>query len=266
MSNNKQANILVFSGLDPSGGAGIQADIETITSIGANACSIVTALTVQDTQSVQSYTNVDSEFIEQQALCILNDIAIHCIKLGMIADEKIISVIVKIIKDYPEIPLLIDPIFVAGGGGALSNSNSYQRLIKELIPLASIITPNSIEARQIVSDAKSLKECAEYIMATGCKSVLITGTHEDSVEVSNTLYFNKRVISHNWPRLKHEYHGSGCTLASSIATFIALGESTESAVYKAQQYTYNTLLDAKKIGFGQLLPNRFYLSNNHDKK
>ncbi len=259
MLNKKQANLLVFSGLDPSGGAGIQADIETITSLGAKPCSIITALTVQDTRAVQTYINVDSQLIEQQARCILDDIAIHCFKLGMIADQKIIDVIVKIVKDYPKIPLVIDPIYVAGGGGALSDSTAYQQLITKLLPLASIITPNSIEARQIALGSDNLAECAEYIIKTGCQSVLITGSHENSVEVSNTLYFNKQVITHNWPRLEHDYHGSGCTLAASVATYIAQGQSIESAVYNAQQYTYNTLLNANKVGLGQLLPNRFHL-------
>jgi len=261
MHKTSHANVLVFSGLDPTGGAGIQADIETITSLGANPCSIVTALTVQDTNSVQSCVNVDSSLIEQQALCILNDIPIQCIKLGMIADEKIITVIAEITKQFPEIPLVIDPIFSAGGGGALSNASAFESLKNELIPRASIVTPNSIEARQIAQGIDDLAKCAENILETGCRAALITGTHEDSDEVCNTLYITGHTISNNWPRLPKEYHGSGCTLSSSIAVFLALGQDIESAVTNAQQYTYNTLLNAKKIGHGQLIPNRFFSQN-----
>jgi len=256
-----QANVLVFSGLDPTGGAGIQADIETLTSLGAKPCSIVTALTVQDTNSVQSYVNVDSSLIKQQALCILNDIPIQCIKLGMIADDKIITIIAEITKQFPEIPLVIDPIFSAGGGGSLSNTAAFESLITELVPRASIITPNSIEARQLAQGIDELAKCAENILETGCQSVLITGTHEDSAEVCNTLYISGHSISKNWPRLPEEYHGSGCTLSSSIAAFLALSQDIESAVTNAQQYTYNTLLNAKKIGHGQLIPNRFFDHN-----
>ncbi len=262
MPKNNDANVLVFSGLDPTGGAGIQADIETITSLGAKPCSIITALTIQDTTSVHDYCNVNSEFIARQARCILNDIPIQCIKLGMIADENTIKEIVSIVEDNPEIPLVIDPIFAAGGGRTLTNSNSYTRLLNDLIPKASIVTPNSVEARKLVTGTDNLAKCAEYLLSSGCKSVLITGGHENNIDVCNTLYIDNNITSRRWPRLTGEYHGSGCTLSSSIAAYIALGHKLESAVYKAQQYTYNTLLDAKKIGLGQLIPNRFYSSRN----
>ncbi|MFV1982597.1 MAG: bifunctional hydroxymethylpyrimidine kinase/phosphomethylpyrimidine kinase [Thiohalomonadales bacterium] len=258
MLKNTHANVLVFSGLDPTGGAGIQADIETITSLGAKPCSIITALTVQDTNTVQSYSNVDSKFIKQQALCILNDIPIQCIKLGMIADEEIINVIADIITDYPNIPMVIDPVLTAGGGGNLTNDTAFNCLLTKLIPKASIITPNSMEARALVSGTINLNKCAEYLLSLGCQSVLITGGHEESNDVCNTLYMENQIISKKWPRLPAEFHGSGCTLSSSIATFVAMGLDIESAVYNAQQYTYNTLLNAKKIGHGQLIPNRFY--------
>jgi hydroxymethylpyrimidine/phosphomethylpyrimidine kinase len=265
MVDKNQATILLFSGLDPTGGAGIQADIETITSLGATACSIVTALTVQDTNSVQTYTNVDSTFIEKQARCILDDININCIKVGMLADEKIINVVSTIINDYPEISLIIDPIYSAGGGGELTQLDSFKKLLSELIPKATIITPNSIEARALAA-VDNLAECAEYILNTGCQAVLITGTHESGSDVCNTLYSKNQVISNSWPRLPDSYHGSGCTLSSSIAAYLALGQDLESAVYKAQQYTYNTLLNARKIGRRQLIPNRFFAKNNNNDK
>ncbi len=258
MPKNSEANVLVFSGLDPTGGAGIQADIETITSLGAKPCSIITALTVQDTTSVHDYCNVNSQFIAQQARCILNDISIQCIKLGMIADENIIKVIALIVEDNPRIPLVIDPILTAGGGGTLTNSGSYTRLLNDLIPRATIITPNSVEARRLVNGTDNLAECAEYLLKSGCQSVLITGGHENDTDVCNTLYIDNSVINSNWPRLAGQYHGSGCTLSASIAAYIALGQDLESAVYNAQQYTYNTLLDATKVGRGQLIPNRFF--------
>jgi len=265
MSNRSHANVLVFSGLDPTGGAGLQADIETITSIGATACSIVTAVTVQDTTSVQAVHSIDSRFIGQQARCILNDIDIQCFKLGMIAEVEIINELVAIIKANPDIPLVIDPIFSAGGGGDLSNNTVYQQLKSELFPYATIITPNSMEARQL-SGQHDLKDCAQYLLDYGCQSVLITGSHEQSIEVCNTLYYQDQQIESNWPRLPDNYHGSGCTLSSSIAAFIALDFELDTAVYKAQQYTYNTLLNAKKKGLGQLIPDRFYATNNSYKK
>ncbi|MFV2060097.1 MAG: hydroxymethylpyrimidine/phosphomethylpyrimidine kinase [Gammaproteobacteria bacterium] len=263
---SKPATVLVFSGLDPTGGAGIQADIETILSLGAKPCSIITALTVQDTISVHKYSTVESDFIAQQARCILNDISINCIKIGMIASEEIITEILSIVSDFPKIPLVIDPIWSAGGGGALSNSKTYNRLLTELIPRASIVTPNSVEARKLVPSAKNLEECADNLLSNGCKSVLITGAHEDSSDVCNTFYSKDHIIPQNWPRLAQNYHGSGCTLSSSIAAFIAMGQDLESAVYNAQQYTYNTLLNACKIGRGQLIPNRFFSSGNKNKR
>jgi len=261
MSKIKPANVLVFSGLDPTGGAGVQADIETITSLGVQACSVITALTVQDTTNVKSYVNVENQLIARQAQCILNDIPIHCIKLGMIADENIITVIHDIVIENPDIPLVIDPIFLAGGGTALSNTQAYEHLISDLIPHASIITPNSNEARQLTTENNNLNKCAEILLNRGCQSVLITGGHEISENVCNTLYIEKQIINEKWTRLSGEYHGSGCTLSSSIAAYIALGQDLKSAVYNAQHYTYNTLLYAKKIGQGQLIPNRFFATH-----
>jgi len=265
MSNKTHANVLLFSGLDPTGGAGIQADIETITSLGAKPCSIITALTVQDTSAVHSVINIDSDVINQQARCLLNDIPIQCIKLGMIADEKIIRVIAAIIRDNPKISVVLDPIWSAGGGGALSNSSAYELLISELVPHATIITPNSLEARQLASGIQNLTKCAEYLLSTGCQSVLITGSHEHTHDVCNTLYKDNKIISKSWPRLPNNYHGSGCTLSSSIAAFLALDQDLESAVTNAQQYTYNTLLNATQIGLGQLIPNRFFSPGRKDR-
>ncbi len=264
MANKQPTNVLVFSGLDPTGGAGIQADIETIMSLGAKACSVVTALTVQDTNSVHNYTNVDSKIIDEQARCILNDIDIQCIKIGMLAEEQIIAVIASISNDYPDIPLVVDPIYSAGGGGALSHTTAFDQLRIDLISKATIITPNSVEARALAPKANTLHKCAEYILKDGCQAVLITGTHEESINVNNTLYTKNQIISQQWPRLADNYHGSGCTLSSSIAAFLALGQELESAVYNAQQYTYNTLLNARKIGHGQLIPNRLFSLNNNE--
>ena len=265
---NQQSNmptVLCFSGLDPTGGAGIQADIETIASMGAHPAPVITALTVQDTSSVKRFEAVDSELIIEQARTVLDDMPIAAIKIGMLANRAIIEAIHSILVDYPDIPVVLDPVLKGGGGGDLLDNDALDALLELLIPRTTVLTPNSIEARALACEADSLPACAEALLLKDCDFVLITGGHESTDGIVNTLYSKRHELEQtDWQRLPHEYHGSGCTLASAIAALIARGLDPAMAIHEAQTFTWESLKTAYRVGKGQLIPNRLFWAREED--
>ena len=252
-------SILCLSGFDPSGGAGIQADIESIASMGGHAAPVITALTVQNTQNVSRFEPLAAKLFSEQINNLLEDVSIKAIKIGMIGSVELIDAISKVLQEYPSLPVIYDPVLAAGGGANFTQSDMLPAIREQLLPYTTILTPNSHEARQL-SNADDLKDCGEKLMQLGCDSVLLTGTHEDKEHVDN-LWFHegKYIETFSWDRLPHEYHGSGCTLASAIAALVAQGLDPFNAVNEAQDYSWNALKHAFKISDkGQLIPNRFY--------
>lgn len=251
--------ILCFSGFDPSGGAGIQADIESIASMGGHAAPVITALTVQNTHNVLNVQPVDPTLFREQASTLLKDISIKAIKIGMVGSVEIIHAIHEILNQYPDLPVIYDPVLAAGGGKNFTEDRMIDAIKELLLPYVTVLTPNSPEARKLCGK-DNLNECGLELMRLGCESVLITGTHEDKEHVDN-LWFaqNKYVETFSWQRLPHEYHGSGCTLASALAALIAQGLDGFTAANEAQEYSWNTLKHAFSISeSGQLIPSRFY--------
>jgi len=251
--------ILCLSGFDPTGGAGIQADIESIASMGGHAVPVITALTVQDTKNVYATQSVDSHFFIEQTSKLLEDVSVKAIKIGMLSSVEIIKAISHILKQYSGLPVIYDPVLAAGGGKNFMQSDMLDAIKEYLLPHTTILTPNSPEARKL-SGQDDLKECGMNLMQQGCESVLLTGTHEDKKHVDN-LWFNqgKYVETFSWDRLPHEYHGSGCTLASAIAALVAQGLDAFTAVNEAQDYSWHTLKHAYRINAdGQHIPHRFY--------
>ena len=251
--------ILCLSGFDPSGGAGIQADIESIASMGGHATPVITALTVQNTQNVSYFQAVDTQLFTEQVNKLLEDVAVKAIKIGMIGSLDIIESIGVILKNNPDLPVIYDPVLAAGGGANLTKTGMLTAIQELILPHTTILTPNSPEARQL-SNEKELKDCGKKLMQQGCDAVLITGTHEDNEHVDNLWFHEGQYVeTFSWDRLPHEYHGSGCTLASAIAALIAQGLDPFNAVNEAQDYSWNALKHAFKISDkGQLIPNRFY--------
>ncbi|MCW8826779.1 MAG: hydroxymethylpyrimidine/phosphomethylpyrimidine kinase [Gammaproteobacteria bacterium] len=249
--------VLIFAGNDPSGGAGISADIEVISHFGCQPLPIITALTVQDTTNVDRLEPVSAELVTQQAETILNDVKVDAIKIGLIGSLENLHAIQLILKNNPDIPVVMDTILRAGGGASLS-SESFTVRLHELLPFTTIITPNSDEAQQLVPEADSLDEVGEALLKAGAQAVLITGTHAHTDDVINTLYTVHTKSSLDWPRLSNSYHGSGCTLASAIAAKIAQGEALHRAVNEAQQFTWQSLKQGYRIGHGQHHPNRVH--------
>ena len=251
--------VMCFSGLDATGGAGIQADIEAIISMGAHPSPIITALTVQDTTGLHRYQASDALLSMEQARAVLEDMPVHAIKVGMLGSIDQIEVLSTVLTDYPDIPVVLDPVLSAGSGGALLEDDAETALCELLLPMTTLITPNSEEARRLAPEADTLDACAQELMAYGCEHVLITGTHEATQHVENRLYSNQRLMEiFSWERLAHSYHGSGCTLAASIAGLLANGLEPFTAINEAQEYTWQSLQHAYRIGMGQLIPNRLF--------
>jgi hydroxymethylpyrimidine/phosphomethylpyrimidine kinase len=257
--------VLVFAAADPSGGAGLQADIMTLSSLGCHPLTCVTALTVQDTMGVEDVMAIDPEWIADQARCVLEDMPVAAFKIGVLGSVEAIAAIAEIVSDYPEIPLVLDPVLASGRGDELASDEMVGALRELLIPQCTIVTPNSIEARRLAADESDendhpdLAECARRMIASGCEHVLITGTHENTPEVVNTLYGEAGIMRADpWPRLLGSYHGSGCTLASAIAATIANGLAIGDAVKDAQEYTWQTLKSAFRPGMGQHIPDRLF--------
>jgi len=257
--------VLTFAASDPSAGAGMQADILTIASMGCHPLTVVTALTVQDTSGVDDVQSVDAELVMNQARTVLEDMPVAAFKIGLLGSVENIAAIAEIISDYPDIPLVFDPVLSSGRGDELANEDMLDAMRELLLPQTTILTPNSLEARRLIQDEENdednpdLAECAKRIIQLGCEYVLITGTHENTPKVINSLYGDRGLIrSDSWPRLPGIYHGSGCTLASAIAALLANGLPMEEAVREAQEYTWETLKYGFRPGMGQHIPDRMF--------
>ncbi len=251
--------VMAFSGNDPTGGAGIQADIEALASMGCHTAPVITSLTIQDTQDIQGYVPIDASLLVQQARAVLEDMPIAAFKIGMLGSVEVIEAVHTVLIDYPDIPVILDPVLIAGGGNEIADEEMIDAITSLLLPQTTILTPNSIEARLLAHEADSLDACAQELLERGCDYVLVTGTHEATTNVTNTLYGNRRKLdSFSWDRLPNSYHGSGCTLASAIAGLLAQGMEPFSAVHEAQEYTWESLRAAYRLGMGQHLPNRLF--------
>ena len=261
-----QANrpvVLSFSGHDPSGGAGIQADIETLISHQCHSCSVVTALTEQDSHNVKKLIPQKAQDIIDQANRVLADFPVKAIKIGLLGHYETAIAIHSILLQYPHIPVIFDPVLAAGGGTPLANEQLITLIVEKLLPCTTILTPNSEEARKLAQQ-NNLTDCGQTLLDKGCQYVLITGAHEQSTTVNNQLFqANDKTETFKWDRLKGSYHGSGCTLASSIAGLIAQGLDPFTAISEAQDYTWNTLEAAYQAGQGQYNPDRlFWMEQN----
>ena len=263
--------VLVFAATDPSGGAGIQADILTLSSMGCHPLSVITAVTIQDTMGVEDVLPIDAEWVADQARCVLEDMPVTVFKVGLLGSVEAIAAIAEVVSDYPDIPLVLDPVLVSGRGDELASEDMISAMRELLIPQTTLITPNSLEARRLAQDDTNenddpdLNECARRLLNLGCEYVLVTGTHENTPQVVNTLYDQQGVVrTDSWQRLPGIFHGSGCTLASAISATIANGLGVPEAVGDAQEYTWQTLKFAYRTGMGQLIPDRLFWAREEE--
>jgi hydroxymethylpyrimidine/phosphomethylpyrimidine kinase len=220
---------------------------------------------------VEDVLPLDPEWVADQARCVLEDMPVAVFKIGLLGSVEIIAAIAEVVSDYPEVPLVLDPVLSSGRGDELATDEMVAAMRELLIPQTTLITPNSLEARRLAvedgdeSDDVSLDECARRILTLGCEYVLITGTHENTAQVVNVLYSQEGLVrSDSWQRLPGAYHGSGCTLASAIAATVANGLAISEGVRDAQEYTWQTLSSGYRPGMGQYIPDRLFWAREED--
>jgi hydroxymethylpyrimidine/phosphomethylpyrimidine kinase len=257
--------VLVFAGADPSGGAGIAADILAIGAQGAHALPVITALTVQDNDRVYEVLPVDGGVLRRQALALMNKVAIHAVKIGIPGNRANANVIAELIDmlraTRPDLPVVLDPVIASGAGDALTRVDALARLLR----LASVVVPNLPEAKALAdatgSGSATVAEQAASLRARGCANVLVTGGHAEGAVVVNRWFGAHGEREWQWPRLPGAFHGSGCTLASAIAARLACGDDMQHALYAAQHYCHQALEDAFSIADGQRIPQRARSTN-----
>ncbi len=254
--NHSPPIVLILAGNDPTGGAGLGADIQTLAAQGCHAAPVVTCITVQNTHNVIQCWPLTGEQVLAQAETVLADMSIVACKIGLLGSVDIVEAVSQLLRQHPHLPVVLDPILAAGGGKLLSTVELRQAVIKLLLPLVTVVTPNSQEAR-ILTATDTLNTAAWRLLDYGCQYVGLTGTHENTTTVVNRLYGHGQLLqSWEWERLPKTYHGSGCTLAASLAGQLALGKPMLSAVESAQRYTWDSLKRGFQAGHGQTLPLR----------
>ncbi len=258
--------LLSFGGTDPTGGAGLQADSEAMRYFGTHCCPIVTAVTAQDTHDLHTLYPLPAELVAAQAKAVLSDIAIAAIKISLVPNAEIAVVIADIIRDYPNLPVVLDPVLSTGAGSVLAAQPDA--IAEHLLPLATLTTPNQREVFALAGMSPgeaALDECAQVLLDKGSQHVLMTGTDSETEKASSDLvthfhYYledgalKKETVSAK--RLPQQYHGSGCTFAASLTALLAQGQSVSEGINIAQEYTWETLSQAYQLGKGQWLPNR----------
>ena len=251
-----KGRVLIVAGSDSGGGAGIQADIKTVTALGGYAATAVTALTAQDTQTVHAVHAVPAEFVAEQMRVVLADIGADCIKTGMIHSAPIIEAVADTAARYGKgIPLVIDPVLVAKGGASLLEASAMRALETALIGRADLVTPNIPEAERLtgltIATADDMARAAERIHELGPKAVLVKGGHLESDEITDLLSHPGGIERFHGQRIESRHtHGTGCTLASAIATGIAQGMGLVDAVARARRYLRAAIEAAPGLGTG----------------
>lgn len=249
--------VLALSAHDPSGAAGVQADIESVSANGAACVSVLTALTAQNTGCFASLQPQSPAIFRAQAELLLDDIRIDAFKIGLIGSADLVDEIAAIIRHHPGRPVVLDPVLHTGTGTGVADDRLIESIKQKLLPYTTVLTPNLKEARRL-SGLEDSDASATALLSSGCRNVLITGADEPTAQVLNSLYSPGLPPQHfRWERLPGIYHGSGCTLASAIAARLAAGEAVPNAVAEAQRYCWQSLKNGRRIGKSQLHPHRW---------
>jgi hydroxymethylpyrimidine/phosphomethylpyrimidine kinase len=243
--------VLAFAASDPTGGAGLQADLLTLAALGCHPLSVLTGVTVQDTSGVEHLEAIGAQLVSRQARALLAETKVAAFKVGVVASAENAHAVAAIAAAHAEVPLVLDPVLASGRGDPLASDAVLRALIEALVPRTTVITPNTLEAARLGG--------ANRLLELGCRYVLVTGTHEGSADVCNRLFDSQGLVREDrWRRLPGSYHGSGCTLASALAAHLARGLDVAEAARAAQEFTWQALAAAFHSGAGQSLPNRFF--------
>jgi hydroxymethylpyrimidine/phosphomethylpyrimidine kinase len=249
-----QGRVLIVAGSDSGGGAGIQADIKTVTMLDAYAATAVTALTAQNTLGVFGIVPIAPDFVRRQIEVVLDDIGADAVKTGMLHDAAVIDAVASAIADAA-VPLVVDPVMVAKGGAALIDPDAIEALKRRLIARAAVVTPNLPEAEILcgrpIRDAAEMHTAGEALLSLGCRAVLMKGGHLPGDTVTDLLVTAAGVRVWESRRIATRHtHGTGCTLASAIAAGLAQGFAVEGAVDRARDYVQRAIAGAPGIGRG----------------
>lgn len=256
--------VMTLSSHDPSGSAGIQADIETTASLGCHCTPIITALTAKDTQSLKDISPAETAMLIEQARAILEDMPVRAIKLGLMGSVENVEAVHTILRDYPDIPVVLDPVTAEFNNELFNAAAVVSATEALLLPLATITTPDLVEAHGLARQADTVDACAQEILESGCRYVLITGSVRTADNYENTLYGEGRLIRHyKWPRIRLISHGCGATLAASIASYLAHGLRLEDAVEQGQNFTWHALAASRRLGMGCHIPNRMHWADKN---
>jgi hydroxymethylpyrimidine/phosphomethylpyrimidine kinase len=243
--------VLTFAASDPTGGAGLQADLLTLAALGCHPLSVLTGVTVQDTTGVEHLEAIAADLVARQAGRVLAETKVAAFKVGVLGSADNVRAVAAIAAAHAQIPLVLDPVLASGRGDPLADDAVTKALLELLVPRATVVTPNTLEAARLGG--------AKRLLELGCRYVLVTGTHEAGAEVTNRLYDSGGLVREDrWRRLPGSYHGSGCTLASALAAQLANGRDVPEAARAAQEFTWQALAAAIHTGAGQSLPNRFF--------
>lgn len=243
--------VLTFAASDPTGGAGLQADLLTLAALGCHPLSVLTGFTVQDTRGVELLESISAALVARQARTLLAESKVAAFKVGVLGSADNARAVAAIAAEHPNVPLVLDPVLASGRGDRLASEEVSGALLELLVPRATVVTPNTLEAAGLGG--------RQRLLDLGCRYVLVTGTHDETPEVINRLYDARGLVREDrWKRLPGSYHGSGCTLASAIAAALAKGRDVPEAVREAQQFTWRALAEGFRTGAGQSLPNRFH--------
>lgn len=249
--------VLIVAGSDSGGGAGIQADIKTVTALGGYAATAVTALTAQNTQGVFGVVGVEPVFIAQQMRLVLEDIGADCIKTGMLHNSQVIETVIGMLEELaPRTPLVADPVMFAKGGDPLLEPEAQETLLRLLVPRATVLTPNIPEAEALsgmrISTQETMRQAGERLLEQGARAVLVKGGRLQGASVPDLLISAQGMERFERPRLDTVHtHGTGCTLASAIATGLAQGLALPRAVARALAYVYEAIRTAPGLGKGR---------------
>ncbi len=255
MAGDPQGRVFIIAGSDSGGGAGIQADVKTVTALGGYAATAITAITVQDTLGVHAIHEVPLDIVRAQIRVVLDDIGADAVKTGMLHSTEIIEMVAEEIGlRAPDAALVVDPVMVAKGGAALLQADAAVALKRALIPLATLITPNAPEAAALtgrrVDTLEEQKAAADALIGLGCEAVLLKGGHIPGDTIFDVLATQDTLEVMSSPRIETRHtHGTGCTLASAIAAFLAQGADLREAVEAARDYVHMAIMTAP--GFGQ---------------
>jgi hydroxymethylpyrimidine/phosphomethylpyrimidine kinase len=255
MEPHSQGRVLIIAGSDSGGGAGVQADIKTVTAMGGHAATAITAITVQNTLGVQDVVKLPANLVTAQARAVLDDIGADAIKTGMLARRSTVEAVAELLEAFPAIPAVVDPVMIAKGGQALLSDGALDVLINRLLPLARLLTPNAPEAEALtgvaVTDLDSQRRAAEALLAMGAGAVLLKGGHIPGRQVTDLLATPEGETLLEGPRLDTPHtHGTGCTLASACATGLAQGLALPEAAARAWAYTAEAIRRAPGLGKG----------------